>query len=65
MITGNLKVNNFDDDDDDDDDDDGDDELFCRMGDRRKYIEPYFQPGLFSFKVNSKKTRKMRETYQQ
>ena len=28
-----LNVNNFDDDDDDDD------ELFCRMGDRRKYID--------------------------
>ena len=28
-------VNNFD---DDDDDDDGD-ELFCRVGDRRKYID--------------------------
>ena len=26
------------------DDDDDDDELFCRMDDRRKCVEPYFQP---------------------
>ena len=47
-----LNVNNFD---DDDDDDDGD-ELFCRVGDRRKYIDLFPARTIFRSKWTNVKS---------